>query len=83
MALANLDAVLLEARSAVEALPPHLLDELEGAVKAHLARGSDAFAAAPPPLPGSPTRTRSRLGASPPCSGRPTAAPLDYGEAVR
>jgi hypothetical protein len=81
VALANLDAVLLEARSAVEALPAHLLDELEGAVKAHLARGG-AIGAAPPSLPGSPTRKASRPGGTPLRIGRPTAAPLDLGEAM-
>ena len=81
MALANLDAVLIEARSALEALPPHLLDELEGAVKAHLARGGDAVVAVPP---GSPTRAALRQSSGSPLGiGRPTAAPLDLGELCR
>jgi len=83
VALANLDAVVLEARAAVESLPPHLLDELEAAVKAHLGRGH-AVSGASPLSPRSPAIVRQapwRASGSPPRSGRPTAAPADLGKA--
>ena len=82
VALANLDAVVLEARAAVESLPPHLLDELEGTVKAHLSRGH-AVGGASPLSPRSPANARQapwRASGSPPRAGRPTAAPADLGE---
>ena len=86
VALANLDAVVLEARAAVESLPPHLLDELEGAVKAHLRRGVAGSSGASPLSPRGAVSTRQapfawRLAGSPPRAGRPTAAPTEYGVA--
>ena len=69
---------MVEARAAVESLPAHLLDELEGAVRAHLSRGQ-AASGANPLSPRSPASS-CRVAGSPPRSGRPTAALADVGE---
>ena len=47
VALANLDAVLLEARGCLQALPPHLLDRMEAAQKVRSIAGKACIEAVP------------------------------------